>query len=67
MMYVVGISSLVFGIYCHYQDNCCMRAWREGVKEVSDTDMIARIGHCASIGLVLGIEKFRAQVDTLTA
>ena len=44
-----------------------MRAWREGVKEISDTDMIARIGHCASIGLVLGMEKFRAQVDTLTA
>ena len=43
------------------------RTWREGVKEVLDTDTIARIRHCANTGLVLGTEEFRAQVATLTA
>ena len=42
------------------------QAWREGAKEVMDTDTIARIRHCANTGLVLGTEKFRAQVATLT-
>ena len=41
------------------------RAWRAGVKEALDIEMIARIRHCANTGLVLGTEKFRAQVATL--
>jgi len=43
------------------------RAWRKGVNAVLDTDTIARIRHCANTGLVLGSEKFRVQVATLTA
>jgi hypothetical protein len=42
------------------------QAWREGVKDALDTDTIARIRHCANTGLVLGTEKFRVQVATLT-
>ena len=42
------------------------RAWRENVREVLDTETIAKIRHCANTGLVLGTEKFRAQVATLT-
>ena len=40
---------------------------REGVNRELDTDTIARIRHCANTGLVLGTEKFRAQVAALTA
>jgi len=42
------------------------RVWRENVREVLDTETIAKIRHCANTGLVLGTEKFRAQVATLT-
>ena len=42
------------------------RVWCAGVKEVMDTDTIAKIRHCANTGLVLGTEKFRARVATLT-
>ena len=42
------------------------QAWHDGVKEALDTDMIARIRHCANTGLILGTEKFRVQVAALT-
>ena len=43
------------------------QAWRGCVTEVLDTETIARIRHCVNTGHVLGTEKYRAQVATLTA
>jgi len=41
------------------------RAWQALVSETLETDVLAKIRHCANAGLILGTESFRQQVRGL--
>jgi putative transposase len=68
--HAVGITARIWsphGLYLELGSNLKQRqqAWRALINESLDTEVMAKVRHCAKTGLVLGTECFREQVRQL--